>query len=118
MAILLIAGLLTGCNSVATAEQPSSAPEETTLATVAAMEVVVENAKEDIVYEGDASTYYFDVAYAEQIGRYYTALTEQWDESKYFENGLSALPVYYYKGTPWTMWVLASWIWTMMAIGK
>lgn len=55
---------------------------------------------EDIVYEGDASSYYIDVAYAEQIGRYHTALSEKWEEGKYFENNMSALPYYYYEGNP------------------
>ena len=40
------------------------------------------------------------MAYAEQIARYHTALSEKWDESKYFKNGLSALPYYYYEGNP------------------
>ena len=39
-----------------------------------------------------------DEAYAQVIGRYYTALTEQWTEEKYFENEMSALAAYYYEG--------------------
>lgn len=51
-------------------------------------------------YEGDASSYYIDVVYSQQIQRYKTALTEQWNEEQYLENELSALPVYYYEGNP------------------
>jgi hypothetical protein len=49
--------------------------------------------------EGTVSEY-VDAAYAEQIGRYYTALSEIWEESKYFDNDMSALPYYYYEGEP------------------
>ena len=41
-----------------------------------------------------------DAAYAEQIGRYYTALSELWTAEQYFDNGLSELPAYYYEGEP------------------
>ena len=51
-------------------------------------------------FEGDATTYYTDVVYAEQIARYQAALVEKWDEGKYFENGMSALAYYYYEGNP------------------
>ena len=60
----------------------------------------MEETEEDVEYEGDASSYYIDVVYAEQIGRYHTALSEKWDEGKYFENEMSALPYYYYEGNP------------------
>ena len=61
---------------------------------------VYADAQEDDAYEGDAFTYYIDEVYAEQIGRYYIPLLEQWTEGEYFENGLSALPAYYYEGDP------------------
>lgn len=54
----------------------------------------------DVAYEGDAASYYIDEVYHEQIARYATALSEQWEEGKYFENELSALPYYYYEGNP------------------
>jgi hypothetical protein len=81
---------------------PSSAPTEaaTEIATEAATEAAPENSEEDIVYEGDASSYYIDVAYAEQIGRYYTALVEKWDEDKYIENGMCEVLAAYYDGNP------------------
>ena len=107
--MLLIFSLLVGCGKQtdtettateaptteqATITTDASVPEETTV------ETETESAEGDIVYEGDASTYYIDVAYAEQIARYHTALSEKWDEGKYFENDMSALPYYYYEGNP------------------
>ena len=107
--IVLIAAMFAGCGS----SQDTQAPEtempatETEMATettetTEAVEVTeaTEATEEDIVYEGDAASYYIDVAYAEQIGRYHTALSEKWEEGTYYENGLSALPYYYYEGDP------------------
>ena len=36
--------------------------------------------------------------YAAQITRYAAALSEQWPEGRYFENGMSELASYYYEG--------------------
>ena len=106
--ILLIATMLFGCGpsqdpQVSETNPPvietaasTDAPDETEAVT----EDVSAESEEDFIYEGDASSYYIDVAYAEQIGRYHTALSEKWDEGKYFENGMSALPFYYYEGNP------------------
>ena len=58
------------------------------------------NAEEDSDYEGDAFGYYIDEIYAEQIHRYYIPLVERWEEDKYSENGLCALPSYCYEGDP------------------
>ena len=109
-AILLIAAMFAGCGASGDIQfsEPETSSTETTAATDAATETsseatdasASENPEEDIVYEGDASSYYIDVVYHEQIGRYHTALTERWDEGKYYENGLSALPAYYYEGDP------------------
>ena len=120
LTVILIAALLAGCDTsqntiVPTSTEPpapvsTAAPTESAteapaeLATEVSTEAIVENEEttdeEDIVYEGDASSYYIDVVYAEQIGRYHTALSEKWDEGKYFENEMSALPFYYYEGNP------------------
>ena len=107
---LLVMAMLIGCSNATKAETPATEAPVTdeatqaveTMATEApATEMPTEEAaEEDIVYEGDASSYYIDVAYAEQIGRYYTALSEKWDEEKYFDNEMSALPYYYYEGNP------------------
>lgn len=98
IAILMSIAVLAGCGSAQKAETPAV---ETTEATVAAS--VTEPAPtetEGMEYEGDASSYYIDEVYSEQIGRYYTALSEQWSEGEYFENNMSALPYYYYEGNP------------------
>ena len=93
--VLLIFGLFAGCGNAETVE--TSVPEEST---VTQTTTATQETEEDIVYEGDASSYYIDVVYPEQIGRYYTALSEKWEEGKYFENDMSALPYYYYEGNP------------------
>ena len=110
IAILLIATIFAGCDTSKDAQVPktempaieTAAPTNalTEVSTEAATEAAPEDAEEDIVYEGDASTYYIDVAYAEQIGRYYTALMEKWDEDKYIENGMSEVLAAYYDGNP------------------
>ena len=112
LATLLAAALLVGCGSAentettpteepttVVTEEPTEAPTEE--ATDAPSEAPTEaDEEEDIVYEGDASSYYIDVAYAEQIERYHTALSEKWSEDKYFENGMSEVLTAYYAGTP------------------
>lgn len=107
LAVCLLVTLLAGCRKPAPVETPTTeapAVVETAATTEAPTEAVtgpaVEETEEDIVYEGDASSYYIDEVYAEQIGRYAVALAEQWNEGAYFENGLSALPYYYYEGNP------------------
>ena len=101
--LLLIVVMLAGCGSAPVAESTAtqqstvsteaSAPEQTTIPTET-------EGEEDIVYEGDASSYYIDVVYAEQIARYHAALSEKWDEGQYFDHDMSALPYYYYEGNP------------------
>ena len=106
--LLLAAVILAGCANAPNAQTTDAealAAEQTTAAseTPAPGQETAPNetkAEEDIVYEGDASSYYIDVAYSEQIGRYHTALSEKWDEDRYFENNMSLLPVYYYEGDP------------------
>ena len=103
--VLSLAILLAGCKASVTekpveATEPAPVITEATEPTVAATEAIPEETEEDIVYEGDASSYYIDVVYTEQIARYHTALSQQWSEGKYFENGMSALPYYYYDGNP------------------
>ena len=114
--LLLIAALLVGCSSnqgaepsapeipvIATdpVEVPETVPEAdlTEKAVEESTEVVTED-EGDVVYEGDASSYYIDVVYAEQIARYYTALSERWHEDKYIENGMSEVMAAYYEGNP------------------
>ena len=96
---VLAAMLLSGCGKT-TQSETAVTTEPAAESTAATTEIATEETGEDIVYEGDASSYYIDEVYTEQIGRYYTALTEKWNEGMYFENGLSALPYYYYEGDP------------------
>ena len=109
---MLVMAMLAGCGKEADGETyatleteaaqvtEATEPAEETEAepTTAATEMPVE--EEDIVYEGDASSYYIDQVYTEQIQRYHTALSERWTEEHYLENGMSPLPVYYYEGNP------------------
>lgn len=95
IAVLLTLVLLVGCTPVQ--------PEQTgagTESTAAPTESTAASTQEDVEYEGDASSYYIDVVYAQQIERYYTAISQRWDEGAYIEHEMSALPAYYYEGNP------------------
>lgn len=50
--------------------------------------------------EGDAATHYIRDIYADQISRYDTALSEQWEEEQYYEEDMSALAASFYEGNP------------------
>ena len=108
IALLLIAALLVGCGSGANTETtPTELPTEppttagTEDPTVAPTEPITEPPTEDdVIYEGDASSYYIDVVYAQQIDRYATALSEKWDEEQYMDNGMSEVLAAYYEGNP------------------
>ena len=106
--MLLIATLLVGCGTGANTETTPT-EEPTTAETDAPTEAPTETpteapteepTEEEVHYEGDATSYYIDMVYGEQIDRYAAALAEKWDREKYFENGLSDLPSYYYEGNP------------------
>lgn len=96
--------MLAGCGNASSTEVTSTEPpiaDTVPVSTeIATEEPPTEPApietEENFVYKGDASSYYIDVAYAEQIGRYDTSLSEKGDEGKYFDNDLSAIPFYYY----------------------
>ena len=68
--------------------------------TIPATEVTPTETEGDTEYEGDASSYYIDVVYAQQIERYYTALSQQWDMSAYWDHEMSPLATHYYEGNP------------------
>ena len=116
--MLLIFSLLAGCSKApATGTIATEAPtaEQTIAATEASVpeQTTVPNetlAAEDIVHEDDATSYYIEVAYADQIARYYTALSEKWDEVKYLENEMSIT-----RAILWRMRALDLWTWTMTA---
>ena len=116
MLIGLFVAMMAGCDTPKIAQpQPSSEPSSAIVETAAPTEAsaeapsesVIEAAteaspgeEEDIVYEGDASSYYIDVVYAEQIARYHTALSEKWNEEQYLSNGMSEVLAAYYEGNP------------------
>lgn len=102
--LLLTLAMLAGCSKPQT-EQPvvtdpaGSATETTAETTIeTTVETTPAETEEDIVYEGDASSYYIDVVYARQIERYHTAISQQWDENAYFEQEMSPLAAHYYEG--------------------
>lgn len=84
-AFLLLLSLLTGC-SKPMIESPISADTESTPA-----ETKVEAGTADDSTDG---------AYARQIERYHTALSQQWDTDAYWDQEMSPMAVYYYEGTP------------------
>ena len=101
--LLLIASLFVGCNStprteIIATERPdagkNSEPTEVRGTEGAPIET------EDTEYEGDASSYYIDVVYAQQIERYYTAISQQWDEVAYLDHEMSPLAAHYYEEKP------------------
>ena len=110
IAVLLIAVMLTGCGAAEPTTPQTDAPATTTAPTEAPAEIPTEAATEEATMaptetptepvNGGTVSEYVDEAYAEQIGRYYTALTEKWEEGQYFDSDMSALPYYYYEGEP------------------
>ena len=115
IAIVLIAAFLAGCAPAAHTETTPTEPPanaesqepvtdptegETEESTEDPTETVTDPTEDDVVYEGDASSYYIDVVYAQQIARYYTALSEKWNEEQYLDNGMSEVLAAYYEGNP------------------
>ena len=86
----------------ATTEMPTEPATEapTEIPTEAPTEPIVEETEAPAVYEEGTAGYYIHQVYEAQIRRYYVALSEQWEEGKYYENDMSALPYYYYEGDP------------------
>ena len=108
VSLLLTVVLFTGCGNVAeveitgtevtaTGQVTKSTEASITEPTTVSNEAEIE---ENFVYEGDASSYYIDKVYAEQIARYHTALSEKWNEEQYLANGMSEVPAAYYEGNP------------------
>ena len=115
VSVLLILAMLAGCGilpksepvsttpNITETEAPATVPTEMTTeptteaTTEAPTEAITEETEAPVLSEED---YYIHEVYAEQIGRYYTALSERWEEGEYFENNMSAQPYYYYEGNP------------------
>ena len=99
---LLTLALLAGCSKRLPAQLADDEPAEsaTEPATSPSTEMTPTEPEDDTQYEGDASSYYIDVVYAQQIERYYTAISQQWDENAYLDHELSPLVTRYYDGNP------------------
>ena len=97
--LLLILALLAGCNKPQP-DLPVHTEPTDSATTLPSTENDPTETEEDVEYEGDAASYYIDVVYAEQIERYYTAISQQWDEITYLEHEMSPLAAYYYEGKP------------------
>jgi predicted small lipoprotein YifL len=88
--LLLTLALLAGCGQPQLPDPTKSTAEITTTPTGTLP------TEDDTEYEGDASSYYIDVVYHQQIERYHTAISQQWDESAYFDHEMSVLAAHYY----------------------
>ena len=91
--ILIVMALLTGCASSQGLKPTAPAADATTAPTQNTTE-------EDAVDEIEASTHYMQNVYPKQIQRYYTAVSQRWDEITYLDNDMSALAARYYAGNP------------------
>ena len=120
VSVLLIMAMLAGCGilpkneSAVTTSNTAETEAPTTVSTEIPTEPATEVSEEapteapteliagetEALYDEGIYSYYIYEVYGEQIGRYYTALSERWDEGKYFENDMSGLPYYYYEGDP------------------
>ena len=107
LSTLLVTALFTACGITSNIE-PSATEKPVEPHTTPYTEATVPKATseptptetEDVQYEGDASSYYIDVVYAQQIDRYYTALSEKWDDTAYLDHDMSALAARYYEENP------------------
>lgn len=102
--------LLTACGAQPTEAVPTSTPESTATAEptatpeATAAEPTEEPTAEPVSQPVEKSTGIVNMAeegktlYAAQLDRYAAALSEQWPEGRYFENGMSELAGYYYEG--------------------
>ena len=97
---LLTFTLLAGCIQQAGAPGTQTPTTDTAATTTATTTAPTQETTEDITYEGEASSYYIDSVYPQQIKRYHTALSEKWDADAYFENEMSTLAAHYYDGSP------------------
>ena len=111
---LLILAMLSGCGKpqaeLPVETEPSSSAteptvESTEVPTEASTEApttepATEPAKKTTPPEADEGSSYINKVYAQQIERYYTAISQQWDENAYWDHEMSALAAYYYEGNP------------------
>lgn len=100
--LLLVPALASGCSKPQLDLPADTVPSTTATehTTQPSTETNPTQAEEDMEYEGDASSYYIDVVYPQQIERYYTAISQQWDQIAYLDHEMSPLAAYYYEGKP------------------
>ena len=103
--LALTLALLAGCASSQGQKPSAPAAAPTTVSTTEpTTEVTAEptqgTTEEAVVDEVEASTYYIQSVYPQQIQRYYNAISQQWDDMTCLDNGISALVARYYDGTP------------------
>lgn len=90
LAFLLTLTLLVGCSN------PPTETESLESSTAANATGEVSPAET----EDDTTSYYTDVVYAQQIKRYHTAISHQWDMEAYWDQEMSSMVVHYYDETP------------------
>ena len=108
--VLAASLLLTACGAQPADPTPTAAPEATATAEptatpeATAAEPTEEPTAEPVSQPVEKSTGIVSLTeegkslYAAQLGRYAAALSEQWPEGRYFENGMSEIAGYYYEG--------------------
>ena len=87
-AFALTLALITGCSKSQTVPTVTESIVEST--TISATETIPAET------EGNVIT----AVYSRQIERYYTAISQQWDEGTYWDHEMSSLAACYYEGTP------------------
>ena len=90
LAFLLTLTLLIGCSN------PPTETESLESSTAANATGEVSPAET----EDDTTSYYIDVVYEQQIKRYHTAISHQWDMESYWDQEMSSMVVHYYDETP------------------
>ena len=96
LAVLLALSLLVGCSKPQ--EEPSTPPTESAATPSGKTDSTEATTPSLTESEDDASSDSDEAVYAQQIDRYYKAVSNQWDESTYFDHEMSALAAYYYDG--------------------
>lgn len=91
---LLTIALFVGCGDATNESTPTTASqaESEPTTTEATTEEITEETPDEIDME------YYTNLYADQIARYYTALSTQWEEGAYLASEMSSLAAYYYEG--------------------
>lgn len=92
--VLMTLSMLFGCSK--TQAEPTVSTEPFMSSSESIIAPSVENTPAET--EDGTSSDSIDAAYKQQIDRYYTAVSNQWDGGTYFDHEMSALAAYYYEG--------------------